>query len=87
MSLIIYDGTKNMAAKPQYHTCAREGCNAKCSKEFCRNHNKKLNNCGWEGCTKKCRKEFCHHHKPESMRHATEYQRQLYFTKKAARIT
>lgn len=72
-----------MSSKVQYHKCAKPECNAKCSKEFCRQHIKKLNMCLYPGCDNNCRKVFCHYHNPETMKRATEYQRKLYFSKKA----
>jgi len=49
------------------HKCAKEDCNALCSKEYCRHHVVRYNNCSYEGGWRRGRKEFCGYHKPEFM--------------------
>lgn len=74
--------TKTPRSKIEYHKCAKDGCEAKCSAEFCRHHSFRTHKCARPDCTNTCFKEYCHRHKPETMAKAVEYQRQLYFSRK-----
>lgn len=58
---------------PELHKCAKEDCNAQCSKEYCRHHVNKKNNCKHPGCHYKCRKEYCFKHNPATMEYSRQY--------------
>lgn len=73
------------------HKCAKDTCNALCTKEFCRHHTvrkeyvrKKVNPnvCKWETCERKCRKDFCHYHKPDTVAARNAYNK-IYQSQKA----
>jgi hypothetical protein len=55
-----------------FHICSKEGCEAKCSKEFCRHHLVKYNQCAYVGCIRRCRKVYCKRHNPVSMQKTRE---------------